>query len=78
MRNRKDRWENVADIFSVRRPQRLAGRHILLVDDVLTTGSTLTACAETILKAAPSCRISIATLAVSATELFGGKGQGGL
>ena len=54
MRNRKDRWENVADIFSVRRPQRLAGRHILLVDDVLTTGSTLTACAETILKAAPS------------------------
>ena len=71
MRNRKDRWENVADIFSVRCPQRLDGRHILLVDDVLTTGSTLTACAETILKAAP-------TLAVSATELFGGKGQGGL
>ena len=77
-RVRSDRWENVKDIFSVRRPDRLSGRHILLVDDVLTTGATLMACGETILRAVPDCRISVAALAVSAYELFGGRGKGGL
>ena len=71
-----DRWENVAGIFSVRRPARLDGRHILLVDDVLTTGATLISCAEEILRRCPSCRISIATLSVSAYELFGKRGGG--
>ena len=75
---RDERWENVRGIFSVRRPERLAGRHVLLVDDVLTTGATLVACGETILRAVPDCRISIAALAVSAYELFGGRGKGGL
>ncbi len=67
--NRKDRWENVVGIFAVRHPEKLEGKHILLVDDVLTTGSTLTVCAETLLKHVTSCRISIATLAVSSYEL---------
>ncbi len=51
------------------RPERLAGRHVLLVDDVVTTGSTLLSCAETILAAVPDCRVSIAALAVSRREL---------
>lgn len=67
---RAERWENAADIFEVRNPELLTGKHILLVDDVLTTGATIVSCAETILKAVPSCRISIATLAVSSYELF--------
>ena len=75
---RDERWENVRGIFSVRRPERLAGRHVLLVDDVLTTGATLVACGEAILRSVPDCRISIAALAVSAYELFGGRGKGGL
>lgn len=64
-----DRGRNVAGAFSVRRPERLAGRHLLLVDDVLTTGHTMTACAEAILGAAPGCRISIAALASPPGEL---------
>ncbi len=61
-----ERWENVEGIFSVRRPEAFAGRHVLLVDDVLTTGATVLACAGTILKACPDARVSIAALAATA------------
>lgn len=59
----RDRWSNVEGIFAVRRPELLTGRHILLVDDICTTGATAISCAETILKAVPDCRISYAALA---------------
>lgn len=62
---RAERWENVEGIFSVRRPEALDGRHILLVDDVLTTGATIGSCAEAILESVPGCRISIAVLYAS-------------
>ena len=65
---RAERWDNVEGIFAVRRPERLAGHHLLLVDDVLTTGATLLSCAETILRAAPDCRLSVAVLAVPQRE----------
>ena len=61
----KERWENVDGLFKVRNPKQLKGKHILLVDDVLTTGATITSCAEAILNAVPDCRISIATIAVT-------------
>lgn len=60
-----ERWDNVSDIFAVRHPERLRYRHVLIVDDVLTTGATINSCAHAILEAAPSCKISIATLAVA-------------
>lgn len=59
------RWENVEGIFSVRRKESLRGKHILVVDDVLTTGATITTLIEAILTAVPDCRISVATLAVT-------------
>lgn len=43
-KTRLERWENVAEVFSLNYPERVTGRHILLVDDVLTTGATLEAC----------------------------------
>jgi predicted amidophosphoribosyltransferase len=40
-----ERIENLADAFAAA-PDRIRGRRVLLVDDVVTTGATLTACAE--------------------------------
>ena len=59
------RWDNVRDIFAVRHPEKLAGKHILLVDDVFTTGATIQSCAMAILRSVPDVRISIATLATA-------------
>lgn len=61
----KDRWSNVDDIFTVRDATKLENKHILLVDDVLTTGATISSCARAILNATPTCRVSIVTLAVA-------------
>ena len=64
-RGARDRWENVDNLFAVRHPERLRGKHILVVDDVLTSGATLTSLLLTIHAAVPDCRISVATLAVT-------------
>ncbi len=61
-KGRFERWENVKELFGVRKPELLEGKHILLVDDVVTTGSTLEACVQVLLKV-PGTRVSIATLA---------------
>lgn len=61
-----ERWENVASIFKVRDAKRLRGRHLLIVDDVFTTGATTTSCIEAIVSACDGeVRISVATLAAS-------------
>ena len=49
-KGRIQRWENVEKSFSVLEPGSLKGKHILLVDDVITTGATLEACGLEILK----------------------------
>lgn len=59
-----ERRYNVEQAFRVRHPELLEGRHVLLVDDVLTTGATIAACGET-LAAIPGLRLSVATLAVA-------------
>ena len=63
-KGRYQRWENVEGIFAVRDPAVFAGKHLLLVDDVITTGATLEACASAILAVAPA-RISIVSLALA-------------
>lgn len=63
-KHRMARWENAADSFLIPDPAAIAGKHLLLVDDVLTTGATLEACARIIQEAAP-VKISIVTLALA-------------
>lgn len=62
-KGRFKRWENVKDIFSCAENYFTDGQHLLLVDDVITTGATLEACAQTILSVNCNLKISIATLA---------------
>ena len=57
-----DRWENVKNIFEVKRPALLEDKHVLIVDDVLTTGATIEACVKQLLKI-ENCKVSVATLA---------------
>jgi ComF family protein len=63
-KSRYDRWTNVQDIFRVTDQGRLKDMHILLVDDVITTGSTIEACANEILKA-ENAKVSVVVLAFS-------------
>ncbi len=59
---RPERLRNLRQAFGVRQPEALAGRRILLVDDVFTTGATLNECAKTLLKsgAASVCALTLA------------------
>ncbi len=59
--NRQERQSNVADTFEVHDGEQLTGLHVLLVDDVCTTGATLIACANA-LSVVPRLRISVLTL----------------
>ena len=64
LKNRFERWQNVEGIFDLTNPEAFCGKHILLVDDVVTTGSTIEACAQAILSKTDA-RVSIATLATA-------------
>jgi ComF family protein len=61
-KSRFARFENMQQVFAIKHPQQLQNKHILLVDDIVTTGSTLEACGAELLKI-PQLTLSIATIA---------------
>lgn len=63
-KHRAERWENVEDSFIVTNETTLQNRHVLLVDDVVTTGATLESGAQA-LRHIAGIRISIGTLAIA-------------
>ena len=60
--NREERWQNLSGKFVVADNERLKGKHVLLVDDVVTTGATTESCGEALLSV-DGLRLSIAVLA---------------
>jgi ComF family protein len=50
-RSRINRWENVSEVFATTDAEKVRGRSVLLVDDVVTTGATLEACGQALLNA---------------------------
>ena len=63
-KSRYERWKNVEGTFMVQDSSSVTGKHILLVDDVITTGSTMESCVNELLKS-EGVRVSVAALAVS-------------
>jgi ComF family protein len=64
---RKSRYErhlNTENVFEVKDAQTCAGKHVLLIDDVITTGATSIACIEALTMAIPDIRISVFSLAM--------------
>jgi ComF family protein len=61
-KSRFERFNNMQEVFVIKNPESLAGKHILLVDDVVTTGSTLEACGNQLLKI-EGVKLSVATIA---------------
>lgn len=71
-KNRQERQENVSQVFEAAETYHdeqgkhpiteLEGKHILIIDDVCTTGATIISCAETLIKAAGKMKISVLTV----------------
>jgi ComF family protein len=64
-KSRAERWQNIEGRFAITDPGQLAGRHVLLADDVVTTGATLEACGRALLEV-EGIQLSIATLCIAA------------
>ena len=62
-KKRLARWQITTELFAIEHPDQIENKHILLVDDIITTGATLEACIN-VLKTAKNVKISIATMAI--------------
>jgi ComF family protein len=60
-KGRVERWQNIEGKFELIKPEKIQNRNILLVDDVVTTGATLEACGQELIKTS-DVRLSMATL----------------
>lgn len=61
-KNKEERWKNAVDLFKLSPNDGFEGKHILLIDDVLTTGSTAISCLKC-LEQIPNVKLSFLSLA---------------
>ena len=59
------RWKNAQDLFKVTDPSLLAGKHVLIIDDVVTTGATLCSLIDVMEQSIPDLKVSVFTLAIA-------------
>ena len=59
------RWRNAQGLFQIADVQALQGKHILIIDDVITTGSTVCSMIDTIKESVPDIKVSVFTLAIA-------------
>ncbi len=60
-----ERYLNVKGVFGIQHAEEIDGLHILVIDDVLTTGSTMVAACDSVRQACPEARISVLTLGLT-------------
>lgn len=63
---KEERWNSVADNFQLSKNEVVFGKHILLVDDLITTGATVEACSKVLLDAGVK-HLSLATIAIASS-----------
>lgn len=63
-KSRLARWNNSNELFSIQNLDKINNKHVLLVDDIITTGATIEACSNQLLKA-KNVKISVATMAIA-------------
>ena len=73
-RSRYERWVNVDNIFRVADYEKIRSKHILLIDDVITTGSTIEACVNELIKV-EGVKVSVAAIAAAVNIITKGKGK---
>lgn len=64
-----DRWDNVQNIFHLKHPDLISNKHLLIIDDVLTTGATIISCGKELVKAS-NVKLSVLTLGVAGAPLI--------
>lgn len=64
LKSRLARWGSIDETFTIEHPELLENSHILLVDDLITTGATLEACAGKLMSI-PNIKISLASMAIT-------------
>jgi len=60
--SRAERWDNMENAFTIKDPASIKGKHLLLIDDVITTGATIEACGNTLLSI-EGVKVSVAAAA---------------